>query len=482
MPDVKRRSGPSRRRGKTAFDTAFRPYPISWSVAKQSQAVHKKRTFFMYNEYTEKRRRCGHAGMRISVNKLLSYGEKIAGLSSGIKGLEDHRRRRGIPHGVLAFLCFCVVCFQWPSLHCVVQQERPGMLKRLRHLGAIRQSGPRKGKGPSRDALEAVASAMEPTALKNLLVRMLNRLKRNGIFRQAGNRIDGLAVAALDGVETIVSKGKRCASCLSRTLSSGVKEYFHRFVVCATVGGKSHFVLGSEALHPRDGILKEEGELTGAKRLIDWMHTALGHFADVLVMDALYQCAPIINLVLKYGMDAVIRMEDETRLIYKDAMGLFSRGKGYSGSFATKSARGKKIVVDVFDLKDFEMANVTQKLRVLRFVEWDASDPNKMLRTIMCVTTSMTMRSETVYKIMLKRWDIENNAFWILKNQWNVGHCYCHSAIEQFMLLTILAFNLREAWLFQHHGARFPKSGLTRMSITEELRDNLLLEKVLAYP
>ena len=45
-------------------------------------------------------------------------------------------------------------------------------------------------------------------------------------------------------------------------------EYFHRSVVCMTVGKAPHVILGQEMLKSRDGAEKDEGELTGGKRLI----------------------------------------------------------------------------------------------------------------------------------------------------------------------------------------------------------------------
>ena len=51
--------------------------------------------------------------------------------------------------------------------------------------------------------------------------------------------------------------------------------------VCATIGGSPHVILGQEMLTPRD-----RGGLTGGKRLIKNVHKKLGHFADLIVADA----------------------------------------------------------------------------------------------------------------------------------------------------------------------------------------------------
>lgn len=81
-------------------------------------------------------------------------------------------------------------------------------------------------------------------------------------------------------------------------------------------------------LRPRDGSEKDEGELTGGKRLIQRLHQQHGHFADVIVADALYLNAPFINTVLDCKMDTVNRLKDEKRRIFQDAEGLFQKDIG----------------------------------------------------------------------------------------------------------------------------------------------------------
>ena len=88
-----------------------------------------------------------------------------------------------------------------------------------------------------------------------------------------------------------------------------------------TVGKAPHVILGQEMLKPRDGAEKDEGELTGGKRLIERLRKRHGHFADVIVADALYLNAPFINTIKENGLEAVIRLKDEKRLIFQNAEG-----------------------------------------------------------------------------------------------------------------------------------------------------------------
>ena len=48
------------------------------------------------------------------------------------------------------------------------------------------------------------------------------------------------------------SMSKRLKNCLSRKKHTGETEYFHRSVVCMTIGKSPHVILGQEMLKPRD--------------------------------------------------------------------------------------------------------------------------------------------------------------------------------------------------------------------------------------
>ena len=85
------------------------------------------------------------------------------------------------------------------------------------------------------------------------------------------------------------------------------------------IGKSPHVILGQEMLKPRDGSGKDEGELTGGKRLIEQLKKRHGYFADVIVADALYLNAPFINTLKENGLEGVIRLKDERRMIFQDA-------------------------------------------------------------------------------------------------------------------------------------------------------------------
>ncbi|MFR4713718.1 MAG: transposase [Blautia wexlerae] len=104
-------------------------------------------------------------------------------------------------------------------------------------------------------------------------------------------------------------------------------------------------------LKPRDGAEKDEGELTGGKRLIERLRKRHGHFADVIVADALYLNAPFINTIKENGLEAVIRLKDEKRLIFQDAEGFFKRGEGKRDHFNVEKRRSRYGIFQGLKLK-----------------------------------------------------------------------------------------------------------------------------------
>ena len=146
---------------------------------------------------------------------------------------------------------------QYESFHTVFSAPE-SMDKRLRNC--IR------GKIPKVDAVRNLLSGIDPEEVQKIHEGTIDTLKKNRVFREG--TIGGYVVAGIYGVELVSSTKKSCPDCLIRKNRAGEMEYFHRSVVCMTVGKAPHVILGQEMLKSRNGAEKDEGELTGGKRLI----------------------------------------------------------------------------------------------------------------------------------------------------------------------------------------------------------------------
>lgn len=393
------------------------------------------------------------------MKKLLNHMKSVYQIPEKIKGLTDHREKRLISHEQVVMAVLIVLMLQYESFHTVFTAPE-SMDKRLKHVI--------KGRIPKVDTVREVLTRTEGKEVEEILTSVIRRVRRNRVLQQPGT-IGRYVVAAIDGVELFSSTKKCCPKCLRRKKEGGKREeYFHRSVVCASIGRSPHVIFGQEMLKPRDGAEKDEGELTGGKRLIKRLHQKHGHFADVIVADALYLNAPFINTVLECKLDAVIRLKDENRCIYRDAEGLFQKDLGRKEGF-----RQGKTSIEVWDLSDFEMEGCGRKLRVVKFRE--TMPGQKEDRFIWLVTTLMNTPPQLLWQMMHKRWDIEENAFHQLKTYYHADHCYCHSAVEVIFLLMLIAFNMRELYLYRRL-KNFRNSKITLKSVTRLFRDQLLLE------
>lgn len=217
-----------------------------------------------------------------------------------------------------------LLMLQYESFHTVFSAPE-SMEKRLKHVV--------KGRIPKVDTVRDVLTRTGTGEVEKILASVVKRVRRNRIMQQPGT-IGRYVVVAIDGVELFSSAKKSCPECLTRKKDGGKRtEYFHRSVVCASIGKSPHIILGQEMLKPRDGAEKDEGELTGGKRLIKRLHQEHGHFADVIVADALYLNVPFINTALNCKMDVVIRLKDKKRRIFQDAEGLFRKDIGKKEGF-----------------------------------------------------------------------------------------------------------------------------------------------------
>jgi hypothetical protein len=291
----------------------------------------------------------------------------------------------------------------------------------------FRRIVPKKMRLPRIDAVRDSLKVMEINDVAGchysiIKVSIKNKLVRNGT-------VDGYTVVALDGVT----------------------HYYHRSVVAAYVGKDPCIVLGQEMLQPKlDSSKKDEGEMTAAKRLIPNLVKQYGHFADVIVYDALACNAPWINLLKSYRMDAVVRVKNKNLLIYKAAKASFkNRTADEIFEFSDSTSKTK---ISAWETT-VKMKGVNEPLRYVKFLKKVTNTrTNKSKYTQICIiTTSHTIPLETLFKIIKARWQVENNVFRQLKTQWHMDHCFIHdeNGLEANLWFMIIAFNLMQLYFFR---------------------------------
>lgn len=391
------------------------------------------------------------------INKVYDVGEKINSLKN--------KNKSPVKISTISF----IVLFGF-----MIQIRSFNRLERLLKRNKLKKLLPKKTKMPYIDAVRRSLSDFDLDGLKDFHSHIVKTTIENKVFRNG--TIDGLKVVAIDGTELFESTKKCCDKCLTRNDKNGTKHYFHTSIVCATVGSDPHIIIGQEMLEPKkDSPDKNEGEITGAKRLIKKLYKEFHHFADIIVADALYCKSTWVKEVLSIGMDAVIRVKDERLHIVKDALALFKCHEA-NKEWIIKQGSKKYTRVKAWDEDNFEMPDSNIKVRFLKFVEEIHIGDKIEFKEGWIITTDKFTSSESLWKIMHKRWHIENNAFHQLKTEWHLDHCFLHSptGVETVLMFIIIAFNLMQLYFFRCIRG-FRKKRMLQIDFIEDMRDEMLL-------
>lgn len=224
------------------------------------------------------------------------------------------------------------------------------------------------------------------------------------------------------------------------------------------VGKRPGMLLGYEKVTSNGNEGKQEFEPNVGIKLIQKLKKTYGNGIDVIVGDAIYLRESVIKAVLKEGYQGVFRLKDNNKLLLENAKGLFkvSQMKEYK-------SKGKRIKYwsDKFEYYGF-------KVKVVKYEE----DKKGKKQEIYVACTDINMSEKTINKIIHARWDIENNGFYELKNQWNMNHCYIanENAIDVILQMIMMSYNLWELYIYGHlHD--FEKKKITKIGFIEEIKE-----------
>jgi hypothetical protein len=194
-----------------------------------------------------------------------------------------------------------------------------------------------------------------------------------------------------------------------------------------------------------------EDEVAAATRLLERLCRDYPRAFDMVVADGLYARAPFFKMVEDHGKDAIAVLKDDRRDLFQDAIGLFKQEEPVI-------FQRDGVTCECWDIEGFtSWPQVGQDVRVVQSLETKTVRPQmtgmeeSRKSEWMWVTTVPKERVGTEPFVITghKRWDIENKAFNELVNFWHADHVYKHTptAIEACWLLTMLAYNLFEAFI-----------------------------------
>jgi hypothetical protein len=194
-----------------------------------------------------------------------------------------------------------------------------------------------------------------------------------------------------------------------------------------------------------------EDEVTTALRLLGRAIPTYPRAFDLVLADGLYATAPFFNFLLARRKHALTVLKDERRNLFQDVAGLFDHVPPQPGSHRSRQCLW-------WDFPDrTSWPQVDAPVRVVRSLETYSVrrqlDGNRSSQTSdwIWVTTLPSQQVPTARVVALghRRWDIENHGFNELVNGWRADHVFKHepNAMECFLLLAFLAFNVFQAFL-----------------------------------
>lgn len=314
---------------------------------------------------------------------------------------------------------------------------------------------------PSPDTLGRVYARMDSDSLRDVLAEVHQQLTRNKVLQHDRP----LTFLAVDGHEFHASRKRCCPHCQQRTVKVGpgkeeeVVEYYHRGVVAQLVGPEIAVPLDVELQRPG------EGEVAAAQRLIERLRTRYPRAFDAVLADALYFEAPFINFCRGLGVDVLVVVKGEQRLLLQDAEALFA-ARPPSDTWIEQQGRRKRTVA-AWDESGFtSCTGVSEPLRVIHTHETlnfreRVADEWKETQTESdwwWATTISSQRLPTrpAWSAGHGRWQIENEGFNVLSQHWGLDHMYKHdaTALVNFTLTLLLVYVLLQC--FFHRNLKSP--------------------------
>jgi len=217
-------------------------------------------------------------------------------------------------------------------------------------------------------------------------------------------------------------------------------------------------VVGTESMMvDLEEIPKRGKELPSSYALLRRCQEDFGYgFVDVMLGDGLYLNAPYFNLCLQeLHCDVLVKTQDATRDIIKDAMGLFAHAdrfpKGivqWEGIDMTRLRSYQGMMASGFTLDGVDASLSVawvqeEEIRTGKHHEFWVVASSEYL--------SHPLYAEEMRELAHWRWDTENDGFKALNQHVHTKHIYSHDshASEAILLILFMVFNLLNVYL--HH-------------------------------
>lgn len=340
--------------------------------------------------------------------------------------------------------------------------------------------------------------------------KMLNRMKENKVFENHTYR--GSRTMIIDGIEAFETN-KDIEGLHIRNHKDGSVGHYYKSLGLMYLTDDVDIMIDMvpfENMDVKDDKeynqkIKSEGEITVFKKIIPQLEE---YKIDVCVLDCMFLNGPCLNAAKEKNINAIVKMTDTRRELYKDASKLFEIQKPkreyeivevivnkktkYSKKMKKKDTQQSekytytreltevelkkpivikeeteetsnktvikktiekvlkkvKVYADNFEMNNYDYG----KVKVIKVIETVKEKEKIVDKEMYIVTTLLNEDLEFIVDLMHRRWDIELKGFRKLKDRYNIDHLYIGSdnAIRLTMYLAMIVYNLVELYFNVH--------------------------------
>ena len=421
--------------------------------------------------------------MKQRAKQLLQYINKVYRFNQFLQKLHDRRISPTISNDLMIAVIFLGIVTCKGSFNQIEEHMRDGYFNKPLK---------KKLKRGSAETFGNVLQASNVEQFEEYNAHLVRKARYNKALR--GGTIDGFNVVALDGTElTRTASNQRSCNCCrttERAAEDGSKiiQKHENFVGASYVGKPPNLVLGLERMAPG------EGETTATLRLLDKIKSQHYYYADIVTLDSLYAKTPVINKLIEQNIFGVIRVKQKNFHVIKDAEGLFrdrepevvKKRVSIKSDWYDEDTSGKKYLYDVkiWDEEGFTTwQKVKKSLRVLQIEETRVNRKGQpldepLITYLITTAGKEVITTETLWRILHRRWDVENKTFHGLKKYWSFGHDFHHedNAFLVMRWLIVIAVNLFLLFFFRH--LRAHTKNKTQKGLAESISNTLIVTDI----
>ena len=309
---------------------------------------------------------------------------------------------------------------------------------------------------PSDNHTRNLLDPTPPSAVEPMYAYLFNALEQAGVV-DAHRSVGQTLLLALDGTEYFSSANIHCEHCSTRRHANGKVTYVHTAVTPVLVkpGSDKVIALAPEFVQPQDGALKQDCELTAAKRWLARHGTHFSHLKTTVLGDDLYCHEPFCRTLQSLGLGFILVCKPTSHATVYDWVAHLERSGAVHTVVHTRWT-GKRHETDTYRFAHaIPLCDADGALEV-NWCELTTTDAHGKILYRNAFATTFALTAERVVEVVAagrSRWKIENENNNVLKTkgyhfEHNYGHGQQHlsSLLASLIILAFLTHTVLE-WM-----------------------------------